>query len=132
MGQAAGLTRPLDEKIVKYLKKLIGNGCRNSKDLQSWTGEFVQNKIFFGEKNPDSLRRKFNSNRKKIESLFTSVKIETRYSKIDQENVAKLKEDWANGPISIPNQSNNLFLNKVIHIFVMKVCLHLTLAPPSS
>ena len=63
MGQAAGLTRPLDEKIVKYLKKLIGNGCRNSKDLQSWTGKFVQNKIFFGEKHPDSLRLKFNSNR---------------------------------------------------------------------
>ena len=91
MGQAAGLTEPLDERIVRYLKKLIRNGCRNSKDLQSRAAEFVQDKIFFGEKHPGSLRHKSNPNRKKI---ITSVKIETRYSKIDQENVAKLKEDW--------------------------------------
>ena len=83
MGQAAGLTEPLDEKIVKYLKKLIRNGCRNSKD-----------KIFFGEKHPGSLRCKFNPNRKKIKNLIMNVKIEKRYLKIDQENVAKLKEDW--------------------------------------
>ena len=94
MGQAAGLTEPLEERIVKYLKKLIRNGCRNSKDLQSRAAEFVQDKIFFGEKHPGSLRRKFNPNRKKIKNLITNVKIETRYSKIDQENVAKLKEDW--------------------------------------
>ena len=50
MGQAVGLTEPLDERIVKYLKILIRNGCRNSKDLQSRAAEFVQDKIFFGEK----------------------------------------------------------------------------------
>ena len=91
MGQAAGLTELLDERIVKYLKKLIRNGCRNSKGFQSRAAEFVQDKIFFGEKHPSSLRRKFNPNRKRIKNLITSMKIETRYSKIDQENVAKLK-----------------------------------------
>ena len=98
MGQAAGLTEPLDERIVKYLKKLIRNGCRNSKDLQSRAAEFVPDKILFGEKHAGSLRCKFNPNRKKIKNLITSVKIEMRYSKINQENVAKLKEDcgkWA-------------------------------------
>ena len=88
MGQGKG------ERIVKYLKKLIRNGCRNSKDLQSRAAEFVQDKIFFGEKHPGSLRRKFNPNRKKIKNLITSVKIETQYFKIDKENIAKLKEDW--------------------------------------
>ena len=94
MGQAARLTEPLDERIIKYLKKLIRYGCRNSKDLQSRAAEFVQDKIFLGEKHPGSLRRKFKPNRKKIKILITSVKIETRYSKIDQENATKLKEDW--------------------------------------
>ena len=61
-GQAAGLTEPLDERIVKYLKKLRRNGCRNSKDLQSRAAEFVQDKIFFGENHPSSLRVKFNPN----------------------------------------------------------------------
>ena len=94
VGQAAGLTEPLDLRIVKYLKKIIRNGCTNSKDLQSRAAEFVQDKIIFGEKHPGSLRRKFNPNRKKIKNLLTIVKIETLYSKLDQENVAKLKEDW--------------------------------------
>ena len=62
MGQAAGLTERLDERIVRYLKKLIRNGCRNSKDLQSRATEFVQDEIFFGEKSPSSLRRKSNPN----------------------------------------------------------------------
>ena len=93
MGQAAGLTEPLDERIAKYSKKIIRNGCRNSKHLQSRATEFVQDKIFFGENHPGSLRRNFNPNRKKIKNLITSVKIEMQYSKIDQENVAKLKED---------------------------------------
>ena len=94
MGQAAGLTELLDERIVKHLKKLIRNGCRYSKDLQSRAFIFVQEKVFFGEKHPGSLRRKFNPNRRKIKNLITSVKEETQYSKIDQENVPKLKEDW--------------------------------------
>ena len=86
-GQTAGLTEPFDERIIKYLKKIIRNGCRNNKNLQSRGAEFVKDKIFFGEKHPGSLRCTFNPN------LITSVKIETRYSKINQENIAKLKED---------------------------------------
>ena len=62
--------------------------------MQSWAAEFVQDKIFFGEKHPGSLRLKLNPNQKNIKNLVASVKIETRYTKIDQENVAKLKEDW--------------------------------------
>ena len=94
MGQAAGLRQSLGERIIKYLTKLIRNGCRNSKDLQSRAAEFVQDKIFIGEKHPRSLRRKLNPNRKKIKDLITSVKIEMWCLKIDQENVAKSKEDW--------------------------------------
>ena len=88
------LAELLDEKIVKYLKKLIRNGCRNSKDVPSRATEILWDKIFFGKNHPGSLRRKFNPNRKKIKNLITSVKIETRYSKIDQENDANVKEDW--------------------------------------
>ena len=62
MGQAAGLTEPLDERIVKYFKKIIRNGHKNSKDLPSRAAEFVQDKIFFCEKHPGSLRRKFSPN----------------------------------------------------------------------
>ena len=83
MWELTGLKEPLDERIVKYLKKLIRNGCRNSKDLQSRAAEFVKHKIFFGEMHPGAPRRKFNSNRTKIKNLITNVKTETRYWKIN-------------------------------------------------
>ena len=37
------------------------------------------------------------------------------------------KKTGENGPISISHQRNTLSLNEVIHIFIMKVLLHLTL-----
>ena len=63
--------------------------------LQSRASTFVREKIFHGERPPESLRRRFNPNRKKVRSLITRVKLETRHSKIDQENFAKQTEEWA-------------------------------------
>ena len=85
---------PLDVRVSEYLKKLIRGGCRRPKELQSRAQEFVQENIFNGERPPSSLRRKFNPNRKKIKNLIISVKKHSRYSKVDQENVNKLKEQW--------------------------------------
>ena len=95
MGQAAGLVEPLDERVALYLKEVIRNGCRRVKELQSRASEFVREKIFHGERPPESLRRRFNPNRKKVRNLITRVKLKTRHSKIDQENVAKQTEEWA-------------------------------------
>lgn len=62
--------------------------------MQSREVKFAQDKIFFGEKYPSLLRRKFSPNQKKMKNLIKFVKIEMGYSKIDQENVTNLKEDW--------------------------------------
>ena len=55
MGQAEKLAEALDDRIFQYLKKLIKNGSRNSKDLQLRAAQFLLDKIFFAEKHPDSL-----------------------------------------------------------------------------
>ena len=39
-------------------------------------------------------KRRFRPSRRKIKSLITSVNLEKRYSKIDQDNVEVLKEQW--------------------------------------
>ena len=65
MDQAAGLVEPLDERVALYLKEIIRDGCRRVKELQSRTFEFVREKIFHGERPPESLRRRFNPNQKK-------------------------------------------------------------------
>ena len=82
MDQAAGLVEPLDERVALYLKEIIRNGCRRVKELQSRASEFVREKIFHGERPPESLRRRFNANRKKVRSLMTRVKLETCHSKL--------------------------------------------------
>ena len=106
MGQAAGLVEPLDERVTLYLKEIIRNGCRRVKELQSRASEFVREKIFHGERPPESLRRRFNPNRKKVRYLITRVKLETRHSKIDQENVAKQTEEWA--------RCNQVFFSRLV------------------
>lgn len=63
------------------------------KELQSTAPEFVREKRFYGEKPPKSLRRRLNPNRKRVRHLVTQVKVETRHSKIDQENAAKQTEE---------------------------------------
>ena len=50
--------------------------------------------LFDGEKHPDMFKRRFRPSRRKIKSLITSVNLEKRYSKIDQDNVEVLKEQW--------------------------------------
>ena len=95
MGQAAGLVERLYERVALYQKEIIRNGCRRVKELQSRASEFVREKIFHRERPPESLRRRFNPNRKKVLSLITRVIFETRHSKMNQENVAKQAEEWA-------------------------------------
>lgn len=50
--------------------------------------------LFDGEKHSDMFKRRFRPSRRKIKSLITSVNLEKRYSKIDQDNVEVLKEQW--------------------------------------
>ncbi|XP_057305696.1 uncharacterized protein LOC130644203 [Hydractinia symbiolongicarpus] len=95
MGEAAGLIEPLDQRVANYMKQLIRGGCRKTRELKLAAAEFVKNTIFSGRSNPEKSRRRFTPSRKKIKNLITSVKIETRYSKIDQENVESLKNEWS-------------------------------------
>ena len=95
MGQAAGLVEPLDERVALYLKEIIRNGCRSVKEMQSRASELVREKLFHGERPPESLRTRFNPKRKKVRNLITRVKFEMRHSKIDQENVANQTEEWS-------------------------------------
>ena len=48
---------------------------------------FVTDVLFEGVCSPDRYRGRFYPRRRKIRNLITYVKMETRFSKIDQENV---------------------------------------------
>ena len=94
MGEAATYIQPADARVTEFIHKQITEGCRVRKDIQSRTEYFVRETIFDGQKTKESKRQTFVPSRKKIRNLILSVRNETRYSKIDQENISHLKAQW--------------------------------------
>ena len=94
MGVAAGFIEPLDERVSTYLKSLVRSGCRYIKELQKRVKEFVVNTIFSGEKNSAMFRNCFCPSRRKLKNIITIVKLENRFSKIDQEDIQHLNNSW--------------------------------------
>ena len=93
-GETATVIQPVDSKVNDFIRKQIREGCRVPKDIQSRTEYFVKETIFNGQKTKESKRRTFVPSRKKTKNLILSVRNETRYSKIDQENITLLKDKW--------------------------------------
>ena len=93
-GEAATYIQPVDPRVTEFIRKQIREGCRVPKDIQSRTEYFVRETIFDGQKTKENKRQTFVPSRKKIRNLILSVKNETRYSKVDQENISHLKAQW--------------------------------------
>lgn len=111
-GKAAGIIEPLDPLVSDHLKKLIRGGCRRVKELESRALDYVKSVIFQGQSNPDAYRNRFYPERKKIRNLITFVKVESRYSKIDQENVQHFVSNCKHADIKFTPRYNwciNLF-----------------------
>ena len=94
IGVASRFIEPLDERINAYLKSLVRSGCRRIKELQNRAKEFVINTTFSGEKNLAMFQNHFCPSKRKLKNIITAVKLETRLSKIDQENIQHLNESW--------------------------------------
>ena len=88
-GIDAGVTEPLEPagSNSDFIKKVIHSGCRSVKELESTAADFVTDVLFEGASKPDRYRGRFFPERRKTRNLITYIKIENRFSKIDQENV---------------------------------------------
>ena len=93
-GEAATVIQPVDSTVNDLIHKQIREGCRLPEDIQSRAEYFVKETIFNRQKTKESKRRRFFPSRKKNRNLILSVRNETRYSKIDQENIPHLKHKW--------------------------------------
>ena len=89
--EAAAVIQPVDSRVNDFICMQIRESCRVLKNIQSRTEYFVKETIFNGQKTKESRRRTFVPSRKKIRNLILSVRNETRYSQIDQENITHLK-----------------------------------------
>ena len=72
----------------------ITSGCKYEKDVKHQKIFNVKENIFGGLRVKEAQRNRFIPSRKKIRNLILSVRNEKRYSKIDQDNIEHLKEQW--------------------------------------
>ena len=93
-GEAATVIQPADSRVTDFIRKQIREGCCVPKDIQSRTEYFVKETIFNGQKTKESKRHTFVPSRKKVTAIILLVRNETRYSKIDLENITHLKDKW--------------------------------------
>ena len=90
--EAASIIQLIDERVADYIRLQIREGCKTPKDFQCRVLYFVKENIFGGLRVKEAQRNKFMPSRKKTRNLILSVRNETRYSKIDQNNIENLKE----------------------------------------
>ena len=76
----------MDETVADYIRLQI-RGCKIPKDILCRVAYFFKEYIFGGLRVKEAQRNKFIPSRKKIQNLILSVRNETRYSKIDQDNI---------------------------------------------
>ena len=103
-GIAAGLIEPLDPRVREHIKSLVRTGTRRKTEIMSRTMDYVNSSNFFD--GSCRLRRRFKPTSKMINNIIASVKLETKYSKFDQDN---LKETLARG---ILNDGNFKYIPK--------------------
>ena len=58
-GIAAGVTEPRDPGVSDFIKKLIGNGFKRVKELESRAVDFVTDVLFECASKPGRYRRRF-------------------------------------------------------------------------
>ena len=93
-GEAASIIQPIDERVADCIRLQIREGCKTPKGIQWRVTYFVKENIFGGLRVKQTQRNKSIPSRKKIRNLILSVRNETRYSKIDQDNIEHVKEQW--------------------------------------
>ena len=99
-GESISIIQPIDERVADYIRLQLQERCKTPEDIQCRVAYFVKENIFGGLRVKEAQRNKIIPSRKKIRNLILSVRNETGYSKIDQDNIEHLKEQWMkNGPV---------------------------------
>ena len=82
------------------------------KELESRAADIVTDVLFEGTSKPDRYRGRFFPERRKIRNLIAHIKIENRFSKIDQENVENFVWTCQQAKIRFTPRSNFAILKR--------------------
>ena len=99
-GEAAGITEPVDERIIGMINDLVEDGVRSILELRRHLDNFVKNELFRSENPLSRLRRRFYPRKKDLRNFMSNALVMQRSSKIDQENLLNLVERWGEEDLS--------------------------------
>ena len=92
--QEAGITQPLDSRIVEKINDLVNEGSSNVREIERTFASYVKFELFKDEQPPTSSNRRFYPIHKDIRNHHYKAYTRNKLVVLDQDNVAKLVEQF--------------------------------------
>lgn len=92
--QAGGFSQKVDERIVRKIHELVGEGVRQVKEMMRHIQIFVKNELFRDEQVPPLSNRRFHPLENDIRNHMYIAAVKLRFAKLDQENLALKVDQW--------------------------------------
>ena len=94
MLQAAGIREPVDDRVISKIEELTTQGVRKLDEVKRHVESFVTGELFRGRRPPAKTRRRYYPTNKDITNTMQKVKYRQCHSKVDQENLEHLVNQW--------------------------------------
>jgi hypothetical protein len=77
--KATGISQPVDERIVKKIRILVGEGVNNVREMGRHIRQCVKNELFLGQELPPCTNRRFHPKQVDIRNHMYLATIESRF-----------------------------------------------------
>ncbi len=84
----------IDHRIISKIYDLTADGVRNVKEMQRHLHSFVKDVLFTDKPTPSPLNRQFYPRKVDVRNHMYAASLKLRFSKLDQENVEVMIEQW--------------------------------------
>ena len=96
----------MDKKVIEKIYALVNDGLCNLKEIERALQFFVKHEMFKGRDPPELTNRRFFPTKRDIRNHYNLAFSKRKLAKLDQENVARLIEEWRK---SATDQDNIFF-----------------------
>ena len=95
IGGKGGLSQNIDNRISDKIRKLVGDGVRDVREMKRHIEVFVKHEIFRGEALPARSSRQYFPTKVDIRNHMYRASMKLKFSKLDQDNLEHNVQEWA-------------------------------------
>ena len=93
-GEMSGVTQQVDPLIISKIHQLVSEGVNNVDEMERHINIYKKNELFQGKSMPSTFNRRWSPTRQDFANHIYSATMKNRMSKVDQENVSSLIDQW--------------------------------------